>query len=165
MEITDLAEVGDRIKLREGDVLCVAHALILGKFHARERLMTDMAERGLSVSVAGGDPLDVAMAEARAEIHALAKRPTGIGTAKQKRNPGRPQKYPDPTDDQMALLRSWWAGPLHWQDVAALAGEMLKCETPDRNWVNRTLGKRPPHPKRARKTRSDKGVSKSGGSA
>lgn len=70
---------------------------------------------------------------------------------------GRPSKYPAPTDDQMALLEKWWAGPLHWENVAALAGEMLKCETPERNWMLRQLGNRPPCEGRARKRRSDAG--------
>lgn len=157
MEISDLSEIADRITLRSGDVLCIAHARILGKYHARERVMTALADRQISVSVAGGDPLDMAFDDARAEIHALSKQPTGQGTRKQKNNPGRPSKYPVPTESQLALLEKWWAGKLHTDDVAELAGEMLKCETPQRNWLIRLLGKRPPNPERARKQRSDAG--------
>lgn len=161
IEITDLGEVQDRVVIRDKDTLCVAHARILGKYHARERIMTILADRDITVSVAGSDPYDVAMAEARAEIHELAKMSTGKGTRKQQRNAGRPSRYPEPDPEQLARMQTWYAGVLHLDDVAELIGEMLRCDPPDRGWIIRKLKKRPPNPDRARKPRSDKGVRKS----
>lgn len=122
--------------------------------------MERLAEANITLSVAGSDPYDLALQEARAEVHALAKRPTGVGTVKQSRQGGRPSRYPKPTPEQLEMMQRWWAGIMHADDVAELTGEMLGCETPQRNWMIRTLGKRPKHPKRDRRTRSDKGVKK-----
>lgn len=148
-----------------GDLLYVGVSLnVLARFAAHIS-QSDWASETARIDVENFPTREEALAAERRAIRDEVPRHNVYGFAEmlpKKRGPskgsgGRPSKYPAPTDDQLALLEKWWAGPLHWQNVAELAGEMLKCETPNRNWMIRLLGKRPPCKGRERKRRSDAG--------
>lgn len=151
----------DDLFVRSGDTLIVAHARALGRyqrgFALRDERLRRLADMNISVQI-GADGLAELYAEAekRAAFHAAALAPTGIATPKQKKNPGRPKTYKKPTGDVWDLLVEWWAGPLHTDDVGKLAGQATGTKAVSRATLNAWLGRRPKHPKRDRKPRSDK---------
>lgn len=138
-----------------GDVLCIAHARVLGLYRKADPILEDLASRGVPISIAGGPAVMYDTPEKQVEFHAAARAKTGKPSAKQKRNPGRPSLYAMPTDArQLEQLREAWAGPMHTDDVI----ELFKGQTgkkPSRPWLVAQLGERPPHPGRRRKRRSD----------
>ena len=135
---------------RRDDVLCIAHARVLGTLKQREARLADLAARNVAVQLPGGEPVTYDTPEKVADFHAEARVPTGKASRRQKALQGRPRKYRRPDDDQRAKLLAWWNGPLHTDDVEELAGELLGRKVP-RVTLAAWLGKREPHPDRRRK--------------
>jgi hypothetical protein len=151
---TVIDDVFQKKGVRPGDSLHIAHALVLGKFRAREERLAILADMEVPIAVGGRDPMIYETPEEVAEFHAMSREKTGRGTKKQKRNKGRPQTYNRPNDEQMAKLRVWWLGDQHTDDVEILAGEMLGKKVP-RATLAEWLGPRGRNPNRRRKKRSD----------
>lgn len=158
-EYASVDECFSRIALRDGDVLHIPHALVLGKFHLRDKAFHYLAGRGVRLSIGGSEPLDMEKPEDRATAHAMSRIKTGR-PKNPKRGAGRPSEYPEPNEDQMRLLQEWWKGDQHHEVVGDMAGEMLKCRPVSRMKLIAWLGNRPPNPNRKRKKRRDAGVSK-----
>ncbi len=136
---------------RPDDVLCIAHARVLGNLKQREMRLADLAARNVAVQLPGDEPVTYDTPEKVAAFHAEAVRPTGKPSRKQRRLMGRPLKYPRPNDEQRAKLLAWWNGPQHTDDVETLAGELMGRKVP-RVTLAAWLGKRAPHPGRRRKS-------------
>lgn len=147
--------------VREGDTLVIAHARALGRykrgFDLREERLRWFAGMNIAVQI-GEDGIAQIYDEAAkiAAFHAAALEPTGIATAKQKKNPGRPKTYQQPDGEKLTMAQEWYAGPLHTADVGKLVGQMMGTKAVSRATLHAWLGPRPKHPGRSRKPRSDK---------
>lgn len=82
--------------------------------------------------------------------------PSGDFKATEYSGSGRPKDYRKPEGDALKMALEWWAGPLHTDDVGKLIGQMTGTKPVSRQTMAAWLGKRPPHPDRVRKPRSDK---------
>jgi len=117
--------------LRDGDVLLIAHARVLGRAPRREKLLDQIAEIKAFIKLPGGVPILYDTPEKKAQFHVEAQKPTGRPSAKQKRLRGRPRKYPVMSPEKKNILRGWWHNQMSTgkrmplKDVLANAKELL----------------------------------------
>ena len=129
----------------------------LFKYYLRQQIALLIENHGVAVQIGrDGEPVIYEEAEQIARFHAAALLPTGEPSPKQKGNPGRPKTYRKPEGEAWTRAQEWWAGPLHWEDVGVLLGQMSGTKPVSRATMNKWLGNRPPCPGRSRKPRSDK---------
>lgn len=144
--------LGEDLALRRGDTLVVPHARVLGRtMRQRDLVMDDLSSRLVQIEIAGGEPMLTSTPEAKAALHAEAKRSTGRGTKKQKRNKGRPPKFPDLNDEDLAQITAWFDGPEQTDTMLALVSERVGkkvSRTTLYRWMERG---RADHPDRMRK--------------
>jgi hypothetical protein len=145
----------------EGDIAIIAHAGTFGRyrggFHKRNQILQSLTDYGVDVQIGkDGEPVTYDEASKIAEFHASAMLPTGIGTPKQKKNPGRPKTYSKPEGEKLKLALEWYAGPLHLRDVGSLIGQMMGTKPVSRPTMVAWFGRRPKCKGRVRDTRSDK---------
>lgn len=111
-EKSELSLMFDSKGVRSGDVILMAHARVLGRAAEREKWLKVIALHEVSIKLPGHSPVVYDTDEKKAIFHAEAVKPTGRPSAKQKRNRGRPKKYPDPSDDKRGIVCGWWNKPM-----------------------------------------------------
>lgn len=97
-----------KLALREGDVLLIAHARVLGYLSERSRLLKELADRGVFIQLPGGEPVLYDSEEKKADFHAKAKAKTGRPSVKQKRLRGRPVEKTQPSQDVKNEICDAW---------------------------------------------------------
>jgi len=132
--------------LREGDVLLLAHARVLGRAPKRERYLDLCVSLGVWVKLPGEVPVMYDAPEKKAAFHQAAIQPTGRPSAKQKRLRGRPRKYPVPSPEKKAVLFGWWHNTLPsgkrmpLKDVLKLATDLCGHKV-SRDYMKNLCGK------------------------
>lgn len=114
--------------IRPGDTVHIAHAAVLGRYQQREKFLMAADDMEIKIAIGGADPERIETPEQIAKVHGDALKPTGKGTAKQKRLRGRPLRYPKPDDDDLTMIAAWWDGPQNIEDVETLAGQRMRAK-------------------------------------
>ncbi|WP_299686655.1 hypothetical protein [uncultured Tateyamaria sp.] len=145
-EKSELMQMFEAKALREGDTLLMAHARVLGRAKEREKWLTLCAVAGVLIKLPGHMPAMYDTPEKKAVFHAEAVQPTGRPSAKQKKNRGRPKKYPDPKPEHRSIICGWWCNPMSdgkymkLKDVQAGA-EQLVGHPVSRDYLKNLCGK------------------------
>lgn len=106
----------------EGDVVVISTPRAFGTAKVARAALEAMARRGVLLQVAGEDAGPVDTEEAQAAFLArVASTPWGEASPRQLRNPGRPPKRKQPTEEQRKRLEFMWRNPDDFKRRAILS--------------------------------------------